>query len=119
MQENDPSGLVPDSTYFCLDAKRNIFVGAVNIRHTLNEHLLLYGGHVGDGVRPSERKKGYGTKMVTLALKKCEQLGIEKVLMVCDQDNIASEKTILKNGGIFENTVTKDGKTTKRYWIEL
>lgn len=55
---------VPDSTFFCLDTKRNIFVGAVNIRHYLNEKLLLGGGHIGDGIRPSERGKGYGTKMI-------------------------------------------------------
>lgn len=51
------NGLVPDSTFFCIDTDRNIFVGAVNIRHYLSDKLLLCGGHVGDGVRPSERKK--------------------------------------------------------------
>ena len=51
-------GLVPDSTFFCLDVDRNIIVGAVNIRHYLNEHLLAHGGHIGDGIRPSERRKG-------------------------------------------------------------
>ena len=45
-------GLVPHSTFFCLDERRNIIVGAVNIRHYLNEHLLLHGGHIGDGIRP-------------------------------------------------------------------
>lgn len=48
---------VPDSTFFCLDTERNIFVGAVNIRHYLNEKLLMNVGHIGDGVRPSERRK--------------------------------------------------------------
>ena len=52
--------LVPDSTFFCLDEDRDIFVGAVNIRHYLNEALLRDGGHIGDGVRPSERRKGIG-----------------------------------------------------------
>ena len=47
--------LVPDSTFFCLDTDRNIFVGAVNIRHRLNAGLLRSGGHIGDGIRPSER----------------------------------------------------------------
>ena len=51
---------VPDSTFFCLDLDRQIFVGAVNIRHYLNESLLLSGGHIGAGIRPSERRKGYG-----------------------------------------------------------
>ena len=51
-------GFVPDSTFFCLDEDRNTIVGAVNIRHYLNEYLLRYGGHIGDGIRPSERRKG-------------------------------------------------------------
>ncbi|MGB8453701.1 MAG: hypothetical protein WCD89_15425 [Anaerocolumna sp.] len=55
--KNDKEDLVPDSTYFCLDEERDIFVGAVNIRHYLNDSLLLNGGHIGDGVRPSERRK--------------------------------------------------------------
>ena len=55
--KDDSCGLVPDSTFFCLDEERDIMVGAVNIRHYLNEALLLNGGHIGDGVRPSERKK--------------------------------------------------------------
>ena len=54
-EENE--GVVPYSTYFCLDEERDLFVGAVNIRHYLNESLLLNGGHIGDGVRPSERRK--------------------------------------------------------------
>ena len=74
-------GLVPDSTFFCLDEDRNIMVGAVNLRHYLNESLLLNGGHIGDGVRPSERRKGIATKMIALALDECRKLGIEKVLM--------------------------------------
>lgn len=110
--------LVPDSTYFCLDEERNIFVGAVNIRHYLNENLLLTGGHIGDGVRPSERRKGIGTKMINLALEKCKELGIDRVLMVCDKSNIASAKSIQNNGGILENEVEVCGTIYQRYWIE-
>lgn len=71
--------LVPDSTYFCLDEEKNIFVGAMNIRHFLNVNLLKNGGHIGDGVRPSERTKGIAKKMIGLALKECRKLGIGKV----------------------------------------
>lgn len=110
-------GLVPDSTFFCLDEERNIFVGAVNIRHRLNESLLLNGGHIGDGVRPSERRKGIATQMIHLALLECKSLGIEKVLMVCDKKNIASAKSILKNGGVLENEIDVDGVTKQRYWL--
>ena len=113
------SGLVPDSTFFCLDQDRNVFVGAVNIRHYLNDALLLNGGHIGDGVRPSERGKGIATKMIGLALEECRKLNISRVLMVCDKENIASAKTILKNGGVLENEVEVDGVVEQRYWIDL
>ena len=102
VKENE-QGLVPDSTFFCLDTEKNIFVGAVNIRHYLNESLLLNGGHVGDGVRPSERRKGIATKMIGLALEECRKLGIKKVLMVCNKENIGSAKSIQNNGGILDN----------------
>ena len=114
-------GLVPDSTFFCLDAERNIIVGAVNIRHYLNANLLRAGGHIGDGVRPSERRKGIATKMIALALDECAKLGIDRVLMVCDKDNIGSKKSIINNGGVLENEFfdEEDGTVVLRYWIDL
>ena len=108
-----------DSTFFCFDDQRNIMVGAVNIRHDLNEYLLKYGGHIGDGVRPSERRKGYATKMINLALKECKKLKIKRVLLVCDKNNIGSAKSIINNGGILENEVINDDKIIQRYWIDL
>lgn len=118
-KEGSEDGLVPDTTLFCLDADRNIFVGAVNIRHELNEGLLKTGGHIGDGIRPSERRKGYATAMIALALDECRKLGINKVLMCCDKDNIASAKSIIKNGGVLENEVEENGHIEQRYWIQL
>ena len=94
-------------------------VGAVNIRHRLNETLLRNGGHIGDGVRPSERKKGIATKMIALALEKCKELGIKKVIMVCDKDNIGSAKSIINNGGVLENEIEADGVINQRYWIDI
>ena len=117
-QEHDD--YVPDSTYFCLDLDENIFVGAVNIRHYLNESLLFTGGHIGDGIRPSRRRKGYATAMIRLALEKCRELGIHRVLMTCDKDNIGSAKSILRNGGILEYEITnEEGEQEQRYWIDL
>lgn len=112
-------GLVPATTLFCLDEERNIFVGAVDIRHYLNDGLLFAGGHIGDGVRPSERRKGIATKMIALALGECKKLGIDRVLMVCDDTNIGSAKSIENNGGVLENKVDDDGVLVRRYWIEL
>ncbi|EOS80908.1 hypothetical protein C817_01244 [Dorea sp. 5-2] len=119
IKKETEEGLVPDTTLFCLDRDRNIFVGAVNIRHYLNEGLLLTGGHIGDGIRPSERRKGYATAMIALALEECKKLGIERVLMCCDKDNIGSAKSIIRNGGVLENEVEEDGHLEQRYWIQL
>lgn len=119
LEVREPSGgLVPDSTFFCLDTDRNRFIGAVNLRHRLNDSLLLSGGHIGDGIRPSERGKGFGTKMIALALEECSRLGIKRVLMCCDRDNAASARTIVKNGGVLENEILEDGVPVQRYWIE-
>lgn len=110
---------VTDSTFFCLDEDNDVVVGAVNIRHYLNESLLLDGGHIGDGVRPSMRRKGIATKMIALALEECKKLGIYKVLMVCDKDNIGSAKSIIKNGGVLENEPVVEGVPQQRYWLDL
>lgn len=112
-------GGVEHSTFFCLDADRNIIVGAVDIRHYLNESLLLDGGHIGDGVRPSERRKGIATRMIQLALEECKALGIDRVLMVCNKNNIGSAKSILNNGGVLENEIVVKGTVEQRYWIDV
>ena len=112
-------GHVATTTWFALDEERNIIVGAVNLRHYLNEQLLLDGGHIGDGIRPSERRKGYATEMIRLALEKCRQLGIFRVLMVCDKDNTGSARSIQRNGGVLENEPEVEGVVQQRYWITL
>ncbi|MBE5966181.1 MAG: GNAT family N-acetyltransferase [Lachnospiraceae bacterium] len=118
-EERGIPGLVPATTYFGLDTEQDIFVGAVNIRHYLNESLLLNGGHIGDGIRPSQRRKGYATKMISLALEECRKLGIDRVLMVCDKNNIGSAKSIISNGGVLENEIEVNGNMEQRYWIVL
>ena len=106
--------------FFLLDEDRNRLLGAVNIRHRLNDYLLREGGHIGDGIRPSERRKGYATEMIRLALIECKKLGMDRVLIVCDRDNVGSAKSIIHNGGILENEfVNSDGEVEQRYWITL
>ena len=103
-----------------VDEDRDRLLGAVNIRHYLNDSLLKEGGHIGDGIRPSERRKGYATEMIRLALVECKKLGIDKVLMTCDKDNIGSVKSIVKNGGVFENEfINSEGHIEQRYWISI
>ena len=119
-QGNNLGYYVPGTTYFLLGESRDRILGAVNIRHRLNEALLLLSGHIGYGVRPSERKKGFGTEILRLALLKCCEMGIEKALITCDKENIASARVIVKNGGILENEITEeDGNIIQRYWIRL
>ncbi|WP_228101531.1 GNAT family N-acetyltransferase, partial [Paenibacillus donghaensis] len=115
---NLPEGWVPDSTYWLVSEDRQV-LGAVNIRHRLTEKLLNCGGHIGYGIRPSERRKGYAIQMLTLALEKAAELGIQKVLVVCDEDNIASAKTIIHHGGIpDQDYIEENGNVVKRFWIE-
>lgn len=112
--------LVPDSTFFLYDDEKDKCIGAVNIRHYLNEGLLKEGGHIGDGIRPSERQKGYGTKIIALALEECKKLGIDRVLITCYKDNIGSAKAIKNNGGVLENEIIdSDGIMLQRYWIDI
>ena len=114
---NVPKELVSASTYFLMGDTDKI-LGAINIRHSLNEYLRKVGGHIGYGIAPSERKNGYGTKMLTLALEKCKELNIKSVLVTCNRNNVGSEKVILNNGGELENMVIRDdGALIKRYWI--
>ena len=114
-----PEGLVPSSTYLGIREKDNYIVGVIDIRHCLNDFLLQAGGHIGCGVRKSERKKGYAKQMLKLTLGKCKELKIEKVLITCNDDNIASERSIISCGGKLEDIRTVDGKNYKRFWIEL
>lgn len=93
-------------------------MGAVNIRHRLNEKLLNSGGHIGYGIRPSERRMGYASVLLALTLEITRDMGLNKVLLVCDKGNLASEKTILKNGGQFESEyVEENGNVVRRFWI--
>jgi len=109
---------VPSSTYFAVDSGK--IVGIVDIRHRLNDHLINVGGHIGYSVRPAERRKGYATEILRLALEKCREMGIKSVLVTCNSDNIGSEKAILKNGGVRENTfLEEDGTVVLRHWIEV
>ena len=70
-------------------------------------------------MRPSERRKGYATAMIALALDECRKLGIEKVLMVCNKENTGSAKSIQNNGGVLENEINVEGETVQHYWIQL
>ena len=118
-EDTVPKGLVPSSTYLGVREKDNYIVGMIDIRHYLNEFLKQFGGNIGYSVRKSERNKGYAKQMLKLALEKCKDLKMKKVLITCDEDNIASEKVILSANGKFEDIRSFEGKNKKRFWIEL
>ena len=109
----------PSSTYLMVNEMGTIY-GIVNIRHNIdNERLKSFGGHIGYTIRPHSRKRGYGKYLLHLALEKCAELGLEKVLVTCDATNVASEKIIIANGGKYSNTVMEGKTYVNRYWIEV
>ena len=118
-EDTVPKGLVPSSTYLGVREKDNYIVGMIDIRHYLNEYLTQVGGNIGYSVRKTERNKGYAKQMLKLALEKCRDLKMKKVLITCDEDNIASEKVILSANAKFEDIRSFEGKNKKRFWIYL
>ena len=91
---------VPSRTYFLIRENDNKIIGMINIRLTLNERLSKFGGHIGYGIRPTERGKGYNKINLYLGLKVCDEYGIDKVFLDADLNNEASWKTMEALGGI-------------------
>ena len=95
-------------------------MGRVSIRFELNEFLSRVGGHVGYGVAPSHRRKGYASEILTQALVLLRADGVDRVLVTCDDSNVASANTIERHGGVLDSIVPPDGdeEAIRRYWIE-
>ncbi len=96
-------------------------VGRVSVRFELNDYLLEHGGHVGYGVAPAHRARGYATEILRQALVILRADGVERVLVTCDDDNVASARVIEKNGGVLESISPPqegDNKFVRRYWIQ-
>ncbi len=111
---------VPSTTYFVIRKNDNRLVGIIDLRHHINHPILgTWGGHCGYTVRPSERGNNYAKEILRLNLSNAKELGIEKLLITCHSDNMASEKTIISNGGIYEKTIVVDGTEIKRYWVKV
>lgn len=112
-------GFVPATLYMAVSNDNNRLIGMIDIRHYLNKYLLNFGGHIGYSIRKSERQKGYASEMLGLALEKCKELKLEKVLITCSKNNIASAKTMIKNGAQLENEIREENDIIQRYWITL
>jgi len=112
--------IITSSSYIAVRLRDNKIVGIIQLRHHIDHPVLgAWAGHIGYTVRPSERRKGYAKEMLRQNLQHCRDRGLAKVLVGCDSDNIASEKTIVANGGVFEKEIFADGKMKKRFWINL
>ena len=119
-KENEKNGIdlrdgyVPCTTLFLKRMSDNKVCGSISIRHVFN-----FGGHIGYSVTPSERGKGYGKLQLKMALEIAKDLGIEKCLITADKTNTLSNKTIISEGGVLENTVMWNNEPLNRYWINL
>ena len=113
-----PEGYVPASCFWLVDEHKTL-VGVAHFRHSLNAALLYEGGHIGYSIRPTQRNKGYGKRMLKLLLEHAKRLDIPRVWLTCDKANAASARVIQSNGGKLDSEVPrKDGKgVTQRYWI--
>ena len=116
-----PEGRVPSTQFISIRISDNKIIGFVQLRHRLNDFLLKYGGHIGDSVRPTERRKGYATEQLILCNRYAKSLGIDKVLITCKDWNVGSKKSIIKSGGKYENSIVNPNENNvimERYWIE-
>lgn len=114
---NLPAGRVPAEL---LAAEVDgVLVGRTSIRHELNDWLARYGGHIGYGVRPAYRRRGYATAILRASLTRAATLGIDRALVVCDDRNIGSATVIERCGGVLADRIPgPDGTTTeRRYWV--
>jgi len=116
---NTPPGELPYEDFWLMDGEE--WIGKLTLRTTINAKYLHAGGHIGYEIRPSKRRQGYGTTLLSMGLEKARERGLQRVLLTCDETNLASRKVIENNGGQLENAVEVEGQTVlkMRYWINL
>lgn len=116
---NLPPGRVPSSTFWLISGER--LIGRSSLRHHLTPELEHEGGHIGYDLRPCERRKGYATLLLKLTLERARNLGLDRVLLTCDTDYVASARVIEKNGGELQRRAisAKSGESISQYWIRL
>lgn len=117
--EDLPEGWVPGTTRVLVH--EDCILGLFNLRHWLTDNLLEFGGHVGYSVRPSERRKGHGVRLLEAAKNLARDLKIERVLITCDAANVASSGVIARCGGVLQDQFYHEslGHEVCRYWISL
>lgn len=120
--KNLPDGYVKATYLWLVDGDE--FIGEVAIRHSLTDSLLCFGGNIGYGIRYKEWNKGIGTTMLSMALNYSKKvIGLDKVLITCNDNNYGSARVIEKNGGLLQDRIVNNingiDRITRRYWIEL
>jgi len=110
-----PEGFVPSTTYWLVEGRD--IVGVSNLRHFLNDRIRYAGGHIGLGIRPSWRGKGFGNQLMKLTLDKAVERGINPVHVHCYKHNEASARMIVANGGVLESEVTEGEVVVQRYVV--
>ncbi|MBQ0897146.1 GNAT family N-acetyltransferase [Micromonospora sp. U56] len=111
------AGRVPCTYRWIVESER--VLGGIALRHELNDFLLRVGGQVGYGIRPSARRRGLATWALGRMLGEARALGLDRVLVTCEVDNIASARTIEHHGGVLEDVQDTELGTARRYWIKL
>lgn len=114
-------GRCQGKTFLLIRENDNKIVGTINVRWNLNEAMLRFGGHIGYGIRPTERRKGYNKINLYLGMLEAKKVGLEKVMLDCDVNNLGSDKTLKALGGKLERTEVDpyDGILTNVYWFNV
>jgi predicted acetyltransferase len=116
---NTPPGELPYEDFWLMEG--NEWIGKLTLRTIINGKYLHAGGHIGYEIRPSKRRRGYGTVLLRMGLELARERGLHWVLLTCDETNPGSRKVIENNGGQLENSVEVEGQTVRkmRYWINI
>lgn len=114
-------GRCQSKTFLLIRKNDNKIVGMINVRWNLSEEMKKFGGNIGYGIRPTERRKGYNKINLYLGLLEAQKLGLEKVMLDCDVNNLGSLKTMQALGGVLERTEVDpyDGILTSVYWFNV
>jgi predicted acetyltransferase len=107
------------TTFFTIRNSDQRIVGSIQLRHILSASTMIDGGHIGYGIRPSERGKGYGNQQLQLVLQVARQMGLTKVMITCAKHNQVSAKTAMSCGGVLTDEYEVEGEMIQVYWIDL